>query len=140
MNLKVKQVNISSGGPLIAVIYVNDANRLDLKALDRIKIKKDHKEIIVAVDISKGARIKQGQIGLFEETINLLKLKNNSIVSITVEPKPISLQYIKKKLDNEKLNKTEINEIVKDIVENRLTEVEITYFVSGCYVNGMSFY
>ena len=99
MNLKVKQVNISSGGPLIAVIHINDANRLDLKALDRIKIKKDHKEIIVAADISKGARIKQGQIGLFEETTNLLKLKNNSLVSITVEPKPISLQYIKKKLD-----------------------------------------
>ncbi|MBU0929966.1 MAG: AMP phosphorylase [Nanoarchaeota archaeon] len=140
MQLKVREVNISSGGPLIAIISLNDANILDLKALDRIKIKKDRKEIVVAVDISKGNRVKKGQIGLFEEVSKLLKLKNNSIVIVSVEPKPKSLQYIKKKLDGGRLNKTEVNEIVKDIVENRLTDIEITYFISGCYVNGMSLY
>ena len=43
MKLRVKNVNISSGGPLVAIVNIHDANRLDLKALDRIKIKKDHK-------------------------------------------------------------------------------------------------
>lgn len=140
MKLKVKNVNISSGGPLVAILNIHDANRLDLKALDRIKIKKERKEVVVAVDISKNKGITSGQIGLFEEVINLLKIKDKAIVEIFVEPKPISLSYIKKKLDGDKLNKNEINEIVKDIVENSLTEVEITYFVSGCYVNGMSMY
>ena len=140
MKLRVKDTNISSGGPLVAILNIHDANRLDLKALDRIKIKKDHKEVVVAVDISKNKRAAPGEIGLFEEVINLLKIKDKSIVDISVEQKPVSLSYIKKKLDRGRLNKTEINEIVKDIVENRLTEVEITYFVSGCYVNGMSLY
>src|SRR3989344_2613822 len=140
MKLRVKDVNISSGGPLIAILNVQDANRLDLKALDRIKIKKDRKEVIVAVDISKNKRVAHGQIGLFEEVINLLKIKDKSVVDISVEQKPISLDYIKKKLDGSRLNKTEVNEIVRDIVENKLTEVEITYFISGCYVHGMSLY
>lgn len=140
MKLRVKQVNISSGGPLVAVLNIHDANRLDLKALDRVKIKKGRKSVIVAVDLTKNHRAKKGEIGLFEEVTNLLKLKDKTIVDISVEPKPISLQYIKKKLDGERLTKIEINEIIKDIVENRLTEVEITYFVSGCYINGMSLY
>ncbi|MDD5651429.1 MAG: AMP phosphorylase [Candidatus Nanoarchaeia archaeon] len=140
MKLKVKSVNFSSGGPLVAVLNTHDASNLDLKSLDRIKIKKERKEIVVAVDISKDSKIKRGSIGLFEEVTNLLKLKDKTIVNISVEPKPISLQYIKKKLDGDRLTKIEINEIIKDIVENRLTEVEITYFVSGCYVNGLSLY
>jgi len=139
MKLKVKDVDLSSGGPLIAIINEKDANRLDLHALDRIKIKKGKKQAVVAINIAESSKsIKKGQIGLFEEVLNKLKLKNKEIVEIHPEPKPRSLDLIKNKLNRKKLNKKEINQIVKDIVENKLTETELTYFIAASQINGLT--
>ena len=141
MKLKVKKFNISSGGPLIALLNYEDANKLDLTALDRIRVKKQGISQVVAIDISKDKRtIKPGFIGLFEEVSDILKVKNNETVDIEVEPKPISVDFIRKKLDGDHLSKMEINEIVRDIVQNRLTETETTFFVSACYRNGTTIY
>ncbi len=139
MNLKVKDVDISSGGPLIAVINYEDAEMLDLHVMDRIKIKKGRKIETVVVDIAQSKKIvPKGKIGIFEEVIKSLKLRNNDRVSISIARKPLSLDYIKKKLDGEKLSKKEIDQIVWDIVHNKLSSVELTYFVSACYTNIMS--
>src|SRR3989344_1927046 len=139
MRFKVKVVNIATKGPLIAILNHEDATLLDLQALDRIKIKKGSKEIIAAVDISYSKKdINKSEIGLFLDIIEKLNLKNKEFIDICVEPKPKSLEFIKKKLDNNPLNKEEIDSIIKDLVENKLTEVETTYFISACYINKMS--
>lgn len=141
MKFKIKEVKLSSGGPLIGILNNEDALKLDLRALDRIKVKKDSREQVIAIDIAKSKRnIYPGQLGLFDEVMDVLRLKDKDIVEISIEPKPLSLEFIKKKLDGFTLDKMEIDEIVKDIVENKLTEIEITYFVSACYRNGMSIY
>ena len=140
MQLKVKNLNLSSGRPLIAVLNEEDVRKLDLLASDRIKIHKENENIIVAIDLAKSKLIKQGYIGLCEEVVKIFKVKENEIVRISPEPKPLSLQFIKNKLDGIPLSKREIDEIIKDIVENKLTEVEITYFVSACYTKGLNLY
>lgn len=140
MELKVKKVNISSGGPLIVLLHEEDVRRLDLKPLDRIKLKHNSRSITTAVDIAGKGEIKEGYIGLFQEVFNKLKAKENGKLKVELEPKPLSLQYIKKKLDGESLSKYEINEIIKDIIANNLTEIEMTYFVSASYINGLTLY
>ncbi|MBI2670934.1 thymidine phosphorylase [Candidatus Woesearchaeota archaeon] len=139
MKMKVKDIGISSGGPFISIINEKDAIDLDLYALDRIRIKKGKKEIITVVDISTHVkRLSRGHIGLFEEPFQALKLKNNDSVDISIEKKPESVDYIRKKLDNKELSKDEINQIIKDLITNKLTEIELTYFISACYINGLS--
>ena len=139
MKIKVKDIGISSGGPFISIINEKDALILDLHALDRIKIKNGRKEITSVVDISRHVKgLDNGYLGLFEEPFAALNLKNNKIVNISLEKKPASIEFIRKKLDNKKLGKYEINEIIKDIVDNKLAETELTYFVAACYVNGLS--
>src|SRR3989344_8290670 len=138
MKLKVKDIDISSGGPLIAVVNHEDAAMLDLHVMDRIKIKKGHKIETVVVDIAQSKKIvPKGKIGVFEEVIDSLKLKNNDKVEITIAKKPLSIDYIKKKLDGQKLSEKEIDQIVWDIVHNKLSSVELTYFVAACYTNVM---
>jgi len=139
MELKIRNLSISSGGPLVAILNEEDSVKLDLKALDRVKLKKGSKEAVVIIDIAKRS-IKKGTISLFDEVINELQAKNNEKVCVSQEPLPQSLQYIKKKLDGGDLSKMEINEIVKDIVLKKLSEVEITYFVVACYINGLTLY
>tara|TARA_Y100000034_G_scaffold129029_1_gene184688 strand:- start:234 stop:1709 length:1476 start_codon:yes stop_codon:yes gene_type:complete len=138
--LKSKDINISTGGPLIAILNRLDAEKLDIQALDRVKIQHGRNSIIAAVDISEtDEKIKKGQIGLFKEVIKDLKIKKQTNLKISVSPIPISVEIIKKKLDNKELTKKEINTLVKDLVHNELTEIELTYFISGCYQNGLTF-
>ena len=41
MKLRVKDVDLSTGGPFIAVLNEEDARKLDLHAIDRIKITRE---------------------------------------------------------------------------------------------------
>jgi AMP phosphorylase len=139
MKLKVKYVNLSTGGPIVAVINEEDAKKLDLYALDRLKIKRErtNKDIVAVVDIStKG--VKPGEIGLFDETIKKLDVPEGTHVEVEESERPKSLEFIKKKLDGSTLTKDEIDSIIEDILENNLSETEITYFIGGAYTKGMN--
>jgi len=139
MKLRVKDIDISSGGPLVAVVNHEDAAMLDLHVMDRIKLKKGSKIETAVVDIAQSSKVvPKGRIGVFEEVINSLRLKNNDAVDISVARKPLSIDYIKKKLDGQRLSKNEIDQIVWDIVHNKLSAVELAYFVAACYTNVMS--
>lgn len=139
MKLKAKDLDIASGGPLVAVLNHEDAAKLDLHVMDRIKVKKGRKVETVVVDIAQSKKIvPKGKIGVFEEVINSLKLKNKDIVEIAIAHKPMSIDYIKKKLEGRRLTKEEIDQIVWDIVHNKLSAVELAYFVAACYTNVMT--
>jgi AMP phosphorylase len=134
MKLKVKDMDIETGGVKVVLLHKHDAALLDLHTLDRIKIKKGNKIQTVVLDIAASSKpIKPGQIGCFDEVVKSLKLKKNETVKIMPAKKPLSIEFIKKKLDGLKLNKNEIDQIVWDIVHNKLNEIELTYFVSACY-------
>jgi len=136
MKLKVKDMDISSGGSLIAVLNKKDAQKMDLHSRDRIKIIKGKKIETVLLNISESSKsVGKGKIGLYEEVLNSLKLKQGNTVKIAPTRKPLSIEFIKKKLDGYKLTKKEIDQIVWDIVNNKLNNTELTYFVSACYSN-----
>ncbi|MFH1972103.1 MAG: thymidine phosphorylase, partial [archaeon] len=137
MKLKVKEVGLSSGGILIAVLNANDAKKLDLVPGDRVSIKRlrMQKEIICVVNVStKG--IKEGEIGFFEEAMKKVGAKGR--VDVEIADQPRSIDYIKRKLHGDVLSPEEYDELVKDIVHNEFSDVELTYFVSGAYTRGMS--
>jgi len=139
MKLRIKDIDISSGGPLIAVVNKEDAAILDLHVMDRITIKKGKNVETAVVDIAESNKIvPKGKLGVFEEVIKSLDVKNNTLVDIEIARKPLSISYIKKKLDGQKLSRDEINQIVWDIVHNKLSSVELTYFVAACYTNVMN--
>ena len=132
--LKVRDLDLEAGGALICVLNKKDSEHLDLHTEDRIKIIKNGKKETAVLDISESNKIvKEGEIGLFEEVLKSLRLKDGDNVEIIPAGKPLSLEYIKRKLDGRKLNQDEIKQIVWDIVHNKLTESELSYFVAACY-------
>src|SRR3989344_3327305 len=138
MRLTVKDMDIATGGISVAVLNQKDAADLDLHHEDRISIKKNKRKITTILDLAESQKaVPEGKIGLFEESLALLKAKNNDEVTIKLEEKPASVQYIKKKLNKEKLNYREFEEITKDIANSKLSLVELTHFVSACYTNGL---
>ena len=139
MKLKIKDMDIATGGPLVAILNSNDAMKFDIHHLDRIKIKKNGKIETVVVDIAENSKVvPEGTLGVYEEVMDSLKLKNKDKVSMMLARKPLSLDFIRKKLDGETLSKKEIGQIVWDITNNKLRESELTFFVAACYTNTMS--
>jgi len=139
MNLKIKDMDISSGGALVAVLNKRDAIKMDLHFQDRVKLIKNRKIETVVLNIAESKRaVPHGMIGLYEEVLHSLNLKQGEIVRIAPTRKPHSIDFIKKKLDGFTLNKEEIDQIVRDIVYNKLSSTELTYFVSACYSNELN--
>ncbi len=139
MKLKIKDMDIATGSILVAILNDKDAREMDIHAKDRIKIKKGKRIETVIVDIGETNKaVPPGYLGAFEEVIDSLNLRKNEIIEVIPARKPLSVEYIRKKLDGKKLNKEEIDQIVWDITHNKLNDVELTYFVAACYANTLT--
>ncbi|MFH1848599.1 MAG: AMP phosphorylase [archaeon] len=139
MKFVVKDMNIATGGPFIATLNEWDAERLDLHCGDRVRIQRGRRHTTAVVDVASERAVKKGRVGLFQEVIDVLGARNGDPAELRIEQKPKSVYYIKKKMDGEHLKAAEIDAIVHDIVANKLTDIELTYFVGASYTGIMSF-
>ncbi|MBW2986259.1 thymidine phosphorylase, partial [Candidatus Woesearchaeota archaeon] len=139
MKLKVKDVDIATGGVKVVLLNQKDAEKLDLHHNDRVVIKKGKRRITAVLDIAESSRaVGPGKIGLFEEVLDELRVKHNDVVKIKTGKKPVSVSYIKKKLENQELNYSETYTIMKDIVHDNLTMIELTAYILANYTHGMT--
>lgn len=139
MKLKVKDMDIATGDLQVVILNVKDAQDLDLHPMDRVVLTKGKKKTLAILDIAESRKaVAPGHIGLFEEVLDAMQVKHNDTVTIDIADKPESIQHIKKKLDGQQLTPKEILCIVKDIVNNNLTDIELTSFVIAGYAHGLS--
>lgn len=139
MKFRVKDMDIATGGILIAILNKKDAKKLDLRSSDRILVKDGKGEITCILDISESDKaVPEGKIGLFEEALARLEVKNGNAIHVEFTGKPESVNHIRDKLFGKHLTYQELYEITNDITNDRLTDIEKTYFVSGCFANGLS--
>ena len=123
MNFIVKDMDIETGGPLVAIINKKDAKFLDLHNGDRVRLRYRRNTAIAIIDIAESKRaVPSGKIGCFEELLKELKVKGRQKIFLNLVEKPKSIDFIRRKLDGETLNESEINQIIKDIVDNRFKE------------------
>ena len=96
MKLKVKDMDISSGGPLVALLNKKDAEKMDLHPRDRIKVIKKGKIETVVLNVGESDKaVREGYIGLYEEVLYSLKAKEGNIVEMIPARKPLSVDFIK---------------------------------------------
>ncbi len=138
MKLKIKLLDWSAGLPVV-MLDEGTAKRLGVHAKDRIFIETisgKHKKISTIVDTIKKF-IGKDELAVSSELKKRLGLKSGQKVKVGLSPLPKSLIYIRKKLNKKKLIQKEISEIIRDIVNNSLSEPEIALFISAMYKNGM---
>ena len=132
MLLKVKILNIDSGGKPFVFLNDKDADELNITASERVTVQ-SKKKITAIINIS--ATVEKGFLGVAEEVKKILSLKQNSKVKVDVAPFPKYLQFIRNKLSGKKLLHTEIHEIVQDLVDGNLNENEISAFVTALHID-----
>ena len=137
MKFKVKDMDIATGGILVALLHQKDAKLMDLHSGDRILVKKGSKSITCILDIYEGEEyLVPGRIGLFEEVLKRLDVRRGAIVELTFSGKPESVKHIREKLYGKRLDYKALYHIMDDITNDRLTAIEKTYFVSAGFING----
>ncbi len=136
--LKSKKLDFAAGGEIVAVINEDEAESLGIQAGDRIELKWSNKhKLVVWADTSR-LRVKAGHIGLFREVWRHHNIIDGDIIEVSIISRPPSIQAIKRKMLGKSLSYREVYSIISDITENRLSAVEITYFVSSSFVKSYS--
>ena len=121
----------------IVLLNRETAEALDLKSQDRIVIQSKTGDKAYAVLYISNLVTEKG-LGLISDTLaKSLNIRSGDFVKISLAPIPRSLQYIKRKINGEKLESKEIYEIIKDIVDGHIGSVEIMGFVSAVNFVGM---
>lgn len=135
MRLTVRLVDIDARGILL---HQNDAKSLGVLTGDRIVISSPDTGKATADYVETTTTlIDQGRIGVYHHTNELLVLTESEIVEVRVADRPISLDYVKKKMDGEKLTREEIRTIVTDIAHDTLSPSEITAFIVSAYIHNL---
>ena len=140
MELKTRLLKWSAGIPVV-MIHLKTAEKMGIHKNDRVSIEKLSKrdgEFSSIVDIVEKI-VKEDEIGISSEIKEVFDLRDRQKVDVNLAKSPVSLSYIRKKIDKKRLSKEEIKEIIKDIVNNSLSDPEIALFVSGMYENKMNF-
>ncbi|MEM4222318.1 MAG: thymidine phosphorylase, partial [archaeon] len=133
----VQKLDVSTGGKKVVLLSKEDAADLALTPGDRVYVWKNNKSCTAIVDLTSKF-IKQGNIGLFSEVVDVLKAKNGEKVYIEHAEKPVSVDYIRKKMDGHSLTKEEINTIISDLMAENLSEVELAGLISAWYIHGLN--
>ncbi|MFN3910336.1 MAG: hypothetical protein ACK4J0_03855, partial [Candidatus Anstonellaceae archaeon] len=136
--LKVKKIQIMSASPIV-VLNSTFAFQNGIYPNYRIKIenKKKNKKLVAIVDLSNEI-LKPGEIGVFENVAKELLVDNEDILHIQLILKPETLQFIKEKIEGKALTKEKIDQIISDAMSNKLSDAELSSFMTACYINGLN--
>jgi AMP phosphorylase len=134
--LTVKIIDIDADKP-IALLNSKTASDLLAVALNRIDVKNNGVSKIFILDITDSL-IDENTIGIYKDVTGVTKLKDGDKVEVKVVPSPSSVHHIVKKIRNNALNETEIKEIINDVVNDRLSEIEISAFLTAVSINGLN--
>jgi AMP phosphorylase len=136
MELKTLQLNIEAGGPFIVVLNDEDAKELGVISSDRLFVRHEDLHAICIINISSASE--PGQLGVYKEVKEKLGLDEEDLVYVEPARRPESLDFIREKVNGERLVSWKIARIVGDVVERHLSDIEIAAFVTALHVYGVS--
>lgn len=133
---KARCFDITAGGNII-VLNENEAVENDLYASYRVILHNKGKSTVAIVDLSTKL-VKPGEIGLFGEVTDALKAREGDNIEIEHTGRPASIECIKKKMDGKELHREDMNAIIRELMNNELSETELSAFVTAMYIRGLS--
>jgi AMP phosphorylase len=135
MGFKARLIDIKQGA-FEVLLNIRDAEDLGVHPLDRVRISCEKGSLTAVVNITD-TLLARDEIGVFAEVSDTLGLEEGELVNAIPGERPSSLEYIRKKMDGQKLSGQEIRAIIKDIVDNTLSDIELSAYVTSVAIRGM---
>ena len=133
---KVRCFDITAGGRIV-VLNEREAIEHDIYTGHRVILVHKGREYVAIVDLSSEL-VNRGEIGLFAEVAHALTAQDGDCIDVKHTPRPASLDYIKKKMDGKALESNEIDSIISELMENKLSEAELASFIAAMYIRGLN--
>jgi thymidine phosphorylase len=145
---KAKRLKIEGSHAYFVMLWEEDADKLGLEAGERVKVFASSKkeqyivcelETVRCTEKECDIRVKKGEIGVFHEVFEKLRLRKDERICVMPADKPRSLEAVKEKFHGRKrLTEKDFQEVIHDIVDNNYSSVETTYFVLACLAHSLS--
>ncbi|MDR0523862.1 MAG: AMP phosphorylase [Candidatus Methanoplasma sp.] len=133
MKIRARFLDISAE-PL-ALMHAEDAAKIGAKDNDRVKI--DAKASTTALLNVSDTFGSPGEVILSGVLRRKIAAEDGDEVGVSYASNPESVRSIRRKMDGEALSREEISAIVRDILEGRLSKIEISAWLTALYINGM---
>jgi AMP phosphorylase len=137
MKLTARTLNLEVGGKCVVILNKDDADFLGLHSLDRVCLNSSGKLLTAIVDITTKFATK-GEVVTTDDVTRILGLRGGEGIEINKEEEPASMVYIKQKISGARLEYDKIKKIVKDVVDKKLSDIELTSLVTALYTRGIS--
>lgn len=137
--LKAKLLDFSAKH-LVVVMDDSDARRMKVRPNDRVNVciaGKKNVCITCVADVS-AREVRPGELGVFEEVRKLLHLKKSTALHVSPIPPLESSRSVQRKIRGEVLSEKQIRQIVLDINDNKLSEIELSAFMTAVFVHGFN--
>ncbi|MFP8956929.1 AMP phosphorylase [Natrialbaceae archaeon A-CW3] len=131
MELEATTIDIGTSRPLVLLNTV-DADDLGAHPLDRVRLGWSG-ETATGIVKRTDALVGQGTVGVTEPLHHV-----HGPVEVRLAGTPNSVRHIRRKLDDIELDADELEAIVRDIDDKRLSDVELSAYVTAVYTNGLS--
>ena len=134
MKLRIKEVDVLAAHAR-AMLNTVDAIELGVKEGERILLS-GKRPLAVLLNISD-TLVKKGEIMIATKILGQIGAAEGDEINVTYSPVPESVKSIRKKMDGQKLTKEEIDGVVRDILESKLSDIEVSAWLTSLYINGM---
>lgn len=135
MKLKAREMDMDAP-EMIAFMNPADCKVLGVRENDRIRIETPKGGAVLVLSMSE-TYSKVGEIYIIDDIMRKLEITENQEVDVFYSVNPESVRSIRRKMDNEKLDKDEIRSIVEDIADSKLSKIEVSAWLTALYINGM---
>lgn len=132
MKLIARETDLAVSGPIV-IMDKDDCLKLGVGPTDRVRI--TGKKTAVTTLIISDRIVKKGVIVMPYDVGVKCGIEDGNVVDVEYSPMPPSIRSIRKKINGGTLSKEEIDSIVKDIMDENLSEKEIIAFVSAFNIN-----
>jgi len=134
---RCKNFDIESGKDIV-LLNETEAENYGIHPGDKVSlIWSKKKKITATVDYSH-KKVKPGEIGLFADVYEKIMVEEGDIAEVSIESRPLSIETLKKKMLGKPATYEEFYALIKDIADNKLGEVETTYYAASSFVKPYS--
>ena len=138
--LKVRQVGIDTYHENVA--YLNrecSVYRAEgFQALSKIQVSNNGSKLLAVLNVVDDSSIVlPGELGLSQQAFNYLNVKEGSLVTVNHAEPPKSMDAVRRKINGERLNQADFNEIAHDIAETRYSKMEMAAFLVATGQNNL---